>query len=71
VKVFGNRVLRTKFGPKRNEAAGGWRKMHNEELHNMYPSPNIIGVIKSRKMRFASHVAHEDDKCIQGCQQKA
>jgi hypothetical protein len=40
--VFENRVLRRKFGPKREEVVGGWRRLHNEELHNLYPSPNII-----------------------------
>jgi hypothetical protein len=45
-------VLRKIFGPKREEVAGGWRRLHNEELHNFYPSPNIIRVIKSRRMRW-------------------
>jgi hypothetical protein len=48
--VFENRVLRRIFGPKRDEVTGGWRKLHNEELHNLY-SLNIIRVIKSRRMR--------------------
>jgi hypothetical protein len=55
--VFENRVLRRIFGPKRDGATRGWRKLHNEELHNLYYSPNIIGVIKSRRMRWAGHVA--------------
>jgi hypothetical protein len=55
--VFENRVLRSLFGPKRDEVAGGWRKLHNEELHNLYFSPNIIRTIKSRGMRRAEHVA--------------
>jgi hypothetical protein len=46
-----NRVLRRIFGPKREEVVGGWRRLHNEELHNLYASPNIIRVIKSRRMR--------------------
>jgi hypothetical protein len=46
--VFENRVLRSIFGPKREEVAGGWRRLHNEELHSLYVSPNIIRVIKSR-----------------------
>jgi hypothetical protein len=48
LKVFDNRVLRRMFGPKRDEVIGGWRKLHNEELHNLYSSPNIIRIIKSR-----------------------
>jgi hypothetical protein len=57
LKVFENRVLRRIFGPKRDEVTGDWRKLHNEELHNMYSSPNIIRIIKSRRMRWAGHVA--------------
>jgi len=48
--VFENRVLRRIFGPKRNDVIGKWRKLHNEELNDLYFSPNIIRVIKSRKM---------------------
>jgi hypothetical protein len=55
--VFENRVLRRIFGPKRDEVAGGWRRLHNEELHNLYASLNIIRVIKSRKMSWAGHIA--------------
>jgi hypothetical protein len=55
--VFENRVLRRIFGPKRDEVSGGWRKLHNEELHNLYSSPSIIRIIKSRRMRWAGHVA--------------
>jgi hypothetical protein len=54
--VSENRVLRI-FGPKRDELTGGWRKLRNEELHNLYSSPSIIRVIKSRRMRWAGHVA--------------
>jgi hypothetical protein len=50
------RVLSRIFGPKRDEDTGGWRKLHNEELHNFYSSPSIIRVIKSRRMRWAGHV---------------
>jgi hypothetical protein len=50
-------VLRRKYGPKRDEVTGGWRKLHNEELHNLYSSPSIIRVIKSRRMRWAGHMA--------------
>jgi hypothetical protein len=49
--VFENRVLRRIFGHKRDEVTGDWRKLHNEELHNLYSSPNIIRMIKSRRMR--------------------
>jgi hypothetical protein len=56
--VFENRVLRRIFRPKREEVVRGWRGLHNEELCNLYTSPNIIRVIKSRRMRWAEHVAH-------------
>jgi hypothetical protein len=52
-----NRVLRRIFGPKRDGVTGGWRKLHNEELHNLYSSPNIILILRSRKMRWAGHMA--------------
>jgi hypothetical protein len=52
LKVFENRVLRRIFGLKRDEVTGDWRKLHNEELHNLYSSPNIIRMIMSRKMRW-------------------
>jgi hypothetical protein len=55
--VFENRVLRRIFGPKRDEVTGGWRKLHNEELNNLYYSPSIIRIIKSRRMKCAGHVA--------------
>jgi hypothetical protein len=45
------------FGPKRDVVTGGWRKLHNEELHNLYSSPSIIRMIKSRRMRWADHIA--------------
>jgi hypothetical protein len=57
--VFENRVLRRIFGPKRDEVTGGWRKLHNEELHNLYSSPSVIRMIKSRRMRWAGHVARK------------
>jgi hypothetical protein len=53
---FENRVLRKIFGPKREED-GSWRKLHNDELHNLYSSPNIVRAIKSRRMRWVGHVA--------------
>jgi hypothetical protein len=55
--VSENRVLRRIFGTKREQVAGGWRRLHNEELHDCYASPNIIGMIESRRIRWASHVA--------------
>jgi hypothetical protein len=55
--VFENGVLRRIFGRKRDEVTGGWRKLDNEELRNLYPSPNIITMIKSRRMRFTGHIA--------------
>jgi hypothetical protein len=55
--VFVNRVLRGIFGPKRDEVTGEWRKLHSGELHNLYSSPHIIRQIKSRRMRWAGHVA--------------
>jgi hypothetical protein len=57
MRVFENRVLRRIFGPKTGEVAGDWRKLHNEELHNLYSSTNIIRTIKSRRMRLGGHVA--------------
>jgi hypothetical protein len=56
LRVFENRVLRRIFGPKRVED-GSWRKLHNDELYSLYSSPNIVRVIKSRRMRWAGHVA--------------
>jgi hypothetical protein len=57
LRVFENRVFRIIFGPKRDKVTGGWRKLHNEELHGLYSSPSIVRVIKARKMRWAGHVA--------------
>jgi hypothetical protein len=56
LRVFENRVMRRIFGPKREED-GSWRKLHNDEPHNVYSSPNIVSMIKSRRMRWAGHVA--------------
>jgi hypothetical protein len=55
-------VLRTIFGPKRDEMTADWRTLHNEGLHNLYFSPNTIRIIKSRKMRLAEHVARMGEK---------
>jgi hypothetical protein len=71
LRLFENRVLRRIFGPKRNEVAGEWRKLHSEELHILYSSPNIIRQIKSRRMRWVGHVARMGEECIQSCDGKA
>jgi hypothetical protein len=60
--VFENRVLRRIFGPKRDEVTGEWRKLYNEELCNLYSSPSIIRIIKSRRMRWTGHVAQMGEK---------
>ena len=57
LRVFENRVLRRVFGPKRVEVTGEWRKLHNEELSDLYSIPDIVRVVKSRRMRWAAHVA--------------
>ena len=56
LRVFENMVLRRKFGPRRDEVMGEWRRLHNEELNDLYSSPSIMRVIKSRRMRWAGHV---------------
>jgi len=58
LRVFENRVLRRIFGPKSDEVTGEWRKLDNEELNDLYPSPSVVHVLKSRRMRWAVHVAH-------------
>jgi hypothetical protein len=64
LKVFENRVLRRIFGPKREEVSGGWRRLHNEELHNLYTSPHIVKVMKLKRMRWVEHVARRGHKRI-------
>jgi len=60
--VSGNRVLKRIFGPKRDEVKREWRKSHNEELNDLYSSPNIVRVIKSRRMKYAVHVTLMEEK---------
>ena len=60
--MFENKVLRRIFGPRRDKGTGEWRRLHNEELNDLYASPNIVRVIKSRRMRFAGHVVHMGEK---------
>jgi hypothetical protein len=60
--VFENRVLRRIFGPKRDEVTGEWRKLRNEELRDLYSSPSIIRIMKSRRMRRVGHVARTGEK---------
>jgi hypothetical protein len=62
LRVFENGVLRRIFGPKRDRVTGGWRKLHNEELHNLYSSISIIRIIESRRMRWAGYVARMGEK---------
>jgi hypothetical protein len=58
LRVFKNRVLRRIFGPKRDEVTGEWRRLHSKELYALYLSPDMIRVIKSRRLRWAEHLAH-------------
>ena len=62
--MFENRVLRRIFGPNREVVIVEWRKLHSEELNDLYSSPNIVLVIKSRRMRWAGHVVLWEEKCI-------
>ena len=66
LRVFENMVLRRIFGPRRDEVRGEWRRVHNEELNDLYSSPNIVRVIKLRRVRWAGHVARlgEERGCI-------
>jgi hypothetical protein len=71
LREFENRVLRRIFVKKSDEVTREWRKLHNEELHNLYSSSNIIRQIKSRRMRWAGHVARMGEECVQGFGGKA
>jgi len=62
LRVFENMLLRRIFGPRRDEVTGEWRRFHNEELNDLYSSPNIVRVIKSRRMRWTGHVARMDEE---------
>jgi hypothetical protein len=62
LRVFENMMLRRIFGPRRDEVTGDWKRLHNEELNDLYCSPNIVRVIKSRKMRWVGHVARMGEK---------
>jgi hypothetical protein len=64
LKVFENRLLRWIFDPKRDEASGKWRRLHNEELYGLYCSPNFVQVIRSRRMRWARHAARMGDRRV-------
>ena len=66
LRVLVNRVLRGIFGPKRDEVTGEWRKLRNEELNDLYCSHNIVWMMKSRRMRWATHVARMRERCIEG-----
>jgi len=62
LRVFENRAMRRIFGPKRDEVTGEWRKLHNEELNDLYSSPNIVWVMKLRRMRWVGRVAHVGER---------
>jgi hypothetical protein len=71
-RVFENRVLRRIFGPKREEVAGGWRRLHSEELHSLYALPNFIRVVMSRRMRWggACNTYGRNEKCVRNFDQR-
>jgi hypothetical protein len=72
LRVFGKRVLKRIFEPKRAEVTGDWRNLHNEELHNLHSSPNIIRITKLRRMRWAGHLTRMgEEKCIYDIGEKA
>jgi len=66
LRVLENMVLKRKFGPKRDEVTAEWRKLHNEEFNDLYSLLNIVRVIKSRRIRWAGHVARMEKRGLQG-----
>jgi hypothetical protein len=62
LRLYENRVLRRIFGPKRDGVTGEWKELHNEELNDLYSSPNIVRVMKSRRMRWAEYLAHVGER---------
>jgi len=64
LRVFENMVLRRIIGSRRDEVTGEWRRLHNKELNDLYSSPNVVRVIKSRRMSWAGHVARMSEECI-------
>ena len=62
LRVFENKVLRKIYGPKRDEMTGEWRRLHNEELHGLYDSPDVVRIMKSRRLRWSDHVARMREK---------
>jgi len=64
LRVFEDMMLRRIFGPRRDEVTGEWRILNNEDLNDLYPSPNIVRVIKSRRMRWAGHVTRMDEERV-------
>ena len=64
LRMFENRVLKRVFGSKRDEVTGEWRKLHNEELNDLYSLPNIVRAVKSSRMRWAGHVAHMGGRIV-------
>jgi hypothetical protein len=66
LKVFENNVLRNISGTRNDGIKGEWRRLHNEELYDLHPSPNIIQVTKLRTVRWVGHVAHMEERCVQG-----
>jgi hypothetical protein len=68
LRIFENRMLRRVFGLKRDEVTRDWRRLYNKQLYALYSSQNIIQVIRSRRLRWAGHVAHkEEERCRHGC----